>query len=138
MDLAPVGAGATRTVAVQVRDAQLRESNVLRTPITYVPPVVPPAGAPNARPVLVSVRLPAQTATRRIVVTVEATDDRAVTEIRMANEDGTWGPWRAYAPQVEQLLTPGARIKGVTVQVRDAQRVESNTIYTKTTCTACA
>ena len=140
LDLSPVAAGATRVLSVQVRDAQLRESEVVRTPISYVPvvaPVPPPPGAVNLKPTLVSVRLPNPTTSQRIAVTIVATDDRAVTQVRLANEDGTWGAWQPYTPTMTHLLTPRAQLTGVYVQVRDTSRAESNTIYTKTLCTPC-
>jgi hypothetical protein len=67
-------------------------------------------------------------------VTTEATDDRGVTRIRFANEDGNWGAWRTpYAAQVQHNLTANNGGKAVFVQVGDAAGKESNVILLRTT-----
>jgi hypothetical protein len=143
------GAGA-HGVFVQVRDAKGNESNSLyRTTISSgleVPaggggdpapnpdpdPDPVPAG-PDAAPVLRNVTLPATTATQNVVVTIDATDDKAVTEVRFATESGIWGAWQPFAAAPTFMLTAGAGARGVFVQVRDIKRQESGTIYRTTT-----
>jgi hypothetical protein len=86
--------------------------------------------------VLAGVTLPASTTTRVISVKLSASDNVAVTEVRFANEDGTWAPWQAFAATKQWTLSPGAGFKGVFAQVRDAARNESKSIYTRITCSA--
>ena len=64
-----------------------------------------------------------------ITVNVAATDNTGVTMMRLANEDGTWGAWKAFAAGSQWTLTAGYGTKGVTVQVKDAADNLSNTIY---------
>ncbi|MCW2972181.1 MAG: Ig-like surface protein, partial [Thermoleophilia bacterium] len=98
--------------------------------ITY--PLPTPAALPLpdvTAPKLTTVTMPASTTTRAVPVTIAATDDTAVTELRLANEDGTWGPWQPFAATVTQTLTAGYATKGVSVQVRDMAGNESNSVY---------
>lgn len=150
----------TRGVFVQVRDAKRQESATLyrTTKLLEQAPAPAPVPAPNpepvpapqpnpdpvpvpalvdaAAPVLRAVTLPAQSTTRAIIVAVDATDDVAVTEVRLANEDGTWSAWQPYAANVPWVLTRIAMTKGVFVQVRDAARRESNKLYRTMLCAA--
>lgn len=68
-----------------------------------------------------------------VTVEITATDDVAVTRMRLANEDGVWEPWQACAPSVLHVLSAKAGFKGVSVQVADAGWETSSTIYTRTT-----
>ena len=156
------GPGA-RGVFVQVRDAQRVESaSLYRTtvranlpvgenppaqpPVQPEPPVEqppvkpePPAGAPvgDAAPVVTALTLPATTATQLVRIRIAATDDRRVTHMRLANEDGNWKPWAAYAADSDWLLTPNAMLKGTFVQVRDEAGHISNVVFKTTVCTPC-
>jgi hypothetical protein len=147
------GLGA-RGVFVQVRDAEGLLSAVLyRTlfvtapvggapdPVVVVPPVVVPGGpvaAPDVTaPVLAAIALPVATASSTITVTIAASDDRGVTGMRLANENGAWAAWRTFAPSVEWTLTQPAMTKGVFVQVRDAAGNESKALFRTTLCTPC-
>ncbi|MCW2925314.1 MAG: hypothetical protein JWM98_2718, partial [Thermoleophilia bacterium] len=105
-------------------------------PVPVPVPVPAPAPGPNAAPVLRAVTIPAQTTTRLITVRIDATDDVAVTQVRLANEDGTWQAWRAFAPTITWQLNAGANKRGVYVQVRDGAGRESASIYSRITCVA--
>ena len=98
-----------------------------------------PAPAPatdKTAPLLSSVTLPASTTTRVITIKLTASDNVAVTEVRFANENGVWAAWQPYATQKTWTLSPNAGAKGVFAQVRDAAKNESNSIYTRITCSA--
>lgn len=87
----------------------------------------PPAGGADAAdPIIVSATAPGLIATNTLPVTVEATDDVAVTGIRFANEDGNWSAYRPFAATTQWNLTPGQGGKVVYVMVRDAAGRESN------------
>ena len=104
-----------------------------------IQPTPAPAPAPAAdktAPLLSSVTLPASTTTRVITIKLMASDNVAVTEVRFANEDGVWAAWQPYATQKTWTLSPNAGSKGVFAQVRDAAKNESNSIYTRITCSA--
>ena len=101
-------------------------------PVVPATPLPTPAALPlpdTTAPSLVSVTMPASTSTQAVTVTSSATDDTAVTEMRLANEDGAFGPWQPYQPAVTQQLSAGYSVKGVFVQVRDMAGNESNTVY---------
>ena len=103
------------------------------------PPAPTPTPAPGpdkTAPVLSSVTLPASTTKRAITITLSASDNIAVSEVRFANEDGNWAAWQPYATQKPWTLSPNAGSKGVFAQVRDAARNESKSIYTRITCSA--
>lgn len=86
-----------------------------------------------ADPVLETVTVPNPAPSRDIVVTTTVTDDTGATQMRLANEDGNWGPWIAYQAQQPHALSASASLyKGVYVQVRDAVGRESNVIYRPT------
>jgi hypothetical protein len=91
-------------------------------PVTYVPPVVVPPAPDTVAPTLTSVAVPATTTTQNVTVSIVASDDVAVSQVRLANEgvDITTAPWIAAAPTVQWLLSSGAGTKTVSVQVRDA------------------
>ncbi|MCW2924091.1 MAG: phage tail protein [Thermoleophilia bacterium] len=136
--------GATRTwsltagyggklVYAQVRDAAGNESLTSSATTSYVKTVAGPVDA--ADPVLTSVSLPAIVKTAAVTLTLVASDDVGVAEVRTANEDGTWGPWRAYAAQVPHTLSAGNTVKLVYAQVRDAAGRESNVSFVRTQVT---
>ena len=119
-----------KVVYAQVRDAAGNESGVTYAVTRLVDAELPPPPAPDTvAPTLTAITLPATTATRTITVGIAATDDQAVAQVRLANEDGNWGAWRDYAPTVQQQLSAGYSIKGVYVQVRDAAGNESAILY---------
>lgn len=123
-------------VFVQVRNQHLQASNILFTKITYVRETqAAPAPGDAAAPKVNSLTLPATTATRTITATINATDDKGVTMMRLANEDGNWQAWKPFAANATHTLSLGAGIKGVFVQVRDAAGKESNIVFTKTRLT---
>ncbi|MBC7462118.1 MAG: hypothetical protein H7287_12215, partial [Thermoleophilia bacterium] len=71
----------------------------LRITPNVVPVITLPLRTPAALPLpdvtapkLTTVTMPTSTTTRAVAVTIAATDDTAVTELRLANEDGSWGP----------------------------------------------
>lgn len=87
-------------------------------------------------PLLSAVSFPASTTTRAISVAISATDNRAVTGVRFANEDGLWSAWQPFAPTKAWTLSASPiGYKGVTTQVRDAAGNESGTVYRRITCT---
>jgi sugar lactone lactonase YvrE len=122
-------------VYVQVRDAAGNESAVAWTTTQLVAgetatPNPPAGGAPDTTaPTLRAFTVPATTAARTVTVTIDAIDDVKVTQVRFANEDGTWGTWKAYAPAMQHQLSAGYSIKGVYVQVRDAAGNESGLLF---------
>lgn len=109
--------------------------NRVFTPKTPKLPTLPlPALAPLptpdlVAPVLVNLTMPATTTTQAVQVKTVATDDRVVAEMQLAREDGEWGPWQPYAPQVTYQLSDGLGTKGVYVRVRDMAGNESNAVY---------
>jgi outer membrane biosynthesis protein TonB len=109
------------------------------TPTPTPEPAPAPAPTPTpdrTAPVLAELVLPAKTTTRWITVTLTASDNVAVTEVRFANEDGNWGAWRAFAPTMQHQLSAKASKKGVYAQVRDAAGNESGILFRKITCSA--
>jgi hypothetical protein len=149
----------TRGVYTQVRDAANRESNVVyRTTIVTAqnpapapnPVPVPdpepdpapnpvPDPAPNpapgpdvVAPTLRQVTVPATTATSAIDVVIDGIDDHAVTQMRLATDDGNWGAWQAFTPTVRFTLRAGIGFRGVYVQLRDAAGNESASLYRTT------
>ncbi len=123
----------TKGVFVQVRDAAGNHSNVLFRTLAFreVAPA-PDAPADDEAPVLHAVTVPEVVGQRLVALTIEATDNVAVAQARTANEDGTWGPWRAFADELEHELSAGAGHKAVFVQVRDAAGNESNVLLVRT------
>lgn len=124
------GFGA-KLVYAQVRDAVGNESGILTARSSYVRN---PAGpADEADPALVALELPETTQVRDVVVRITATDDIGVTQVRLANEDGEWGEWKAFdADGVPHRLTAGTTYKVVYAQVRDAVGRESNVLFART------
>jgi hypothetical protein len=119
-----------KLVYAQVRDAAGNESAVLNARTSYVRTAAGPVD--GADPALVSVTLPETTQVQDVLLRLQATDDVAVTQVRVANEDGEWGAWKAYAPEVPHRLTAGTTFKVVYVQVRDAVGRESNVLFART------
>ncbi|MCZ4496250.1 MAG: hypothetical protein JWM25_833 [Thermoleophilia bacterium] len=139
---------AVKGVYTQVRDAAGHESVSIYKTLRYqagaAAPAPAPAPAPGAdpapapapapaadavAPVLVGFTLPAITTTQAITLTITATDNIKVTQVRVANEDGNWGAWKAFTPNLAHTLSGGHSVKGVYVQVRDAAGNESGAIY---------
>ncbi len=129
------GYGA-KLVYAQVRDAVGNESAVLNARTSFAKTAQAAGPTDAADPALTSVTLPATTAVRGITVTLAATDDIGVTQVRFANEDGEWGAWQTYATGVTQQLTAGTGFKVVYAQVRDAAGRESNVLFARTQVTA--
>jgi hypothetical protein len=106
-----------------------------RTAANPVPGPIPAITAPVidvTAPVLTAIALPATTTTRDVRLTVTATDAVGIAQARVANEDGTWGPWKAYSNPLAHQLTPSLSYKVVYLQVRDAAGNESGTVWTTT------
>lgn len=119
-----------KVFTVQVRDAAGNESNMVQKITEYRNCGGGPAPVVDAQaPVLTGVTTPGVTNTQTVRVEVQATDNVGVVAMRIANEDGNWGGWQAYAPAVDHTLTAGYSIKGITVQVRDAAGNESATMF---------
>jgi hypothetical protein len=98
------------------------------------PGAIPPLGtrpvADLVAPTLVNVTVPAVATTQTISVVINATDAvSGVAQVRIANEDGNWGPWKPFAPTVTHTLTPGHGGKGIFVQVKDLAGHESNALF---------
>ncbi len=62
-------------------------------------------------------------------ITIDATDDREPFEVRIADENGMWGEWFTFSPELDVTLTDGAGVKGIYVQVRDEAGNESDAAY---------
>ena len=62
-------------------------------------------------------------------IKVDATDDRRPAFIRTANEDGTYGEWKAFVAELDVTLSEGPGVKGIYVQVMDAAGNESEATY---------
>lgn len=125
-----------KAVFVQVRDAAGRTSatRLLRTRYEQdagLPPGGGGAGDATA-PTLNALTLPAVTSTQDVTVRIDATDNVAVAQVRFANEDGTWGPWRAFAAESTHTLSANYGPKAVFAQVRDAAGNESATRLSRT------
>ena len=119
-----------KLVYAQVRDAAGNESLVLSARTSYVATQQGPLDA--ADPALTAVVLPETSPTAAVTVKLTATDDVGVTQVRFANEDGTWGAWKAFAAEVPHTLTAGNTYKVVYAQVRDAAGRESNVLFGRT------
>lgn len=113
-------------------------SNVRLLRTTAVPGPWPtpqplPVATPDAQaPVLAPFTLPATTTSQTITITLSATDNVAVTEMRFANEDGIWSAWMPFTATHQHLLSAGYTYKGVFAQVRDAALNESAVQYATT------
>jgi hypothetical protein len=119
-----------KLVYAQVRDVAGNESLVLSARTSYVVTKQGPADA--ADPALTAVVLPATVPTTAVTVSLTATDDVGVTQVRFANEDGVWGAWKAFSAEMPHTLTAGATYKVVYAQVRDAAGKESNVLFGRT------
>ena len=82
-------------------------------------------------PLLLTVTLPEFTTEQTIEVTVGATDNVGVVQMRLANEDGNWLAWAPFEPTTNHTLSAGYGRKGVFVQVRDEALNESGVSYKK-------
>ena len=127
----------TKGVFLQVRDGGGQTSSTIYHTLSYQAGAVAVPPPADAAPVTTAVTLPAQTASQLINVSVAATDDHGVAQMRLANEDGTWKAWQPYAANVTWTLTGGASVKGVFVQVKDTAGQESNVMFRTTLCTPC-
>ena len=126
-----------KLVFAQVRDAAGNESLTATATTMHVKEVAAP-GAPvdTKDPVLTAITLPGTVPNANVTVQLAGTDDIGITEVRFANEDGNWLPWKAYGNgEVAHVLTAGATNKLVFAQVRDAAGRESNVLYTPTLVT---
>lgn len=132
----------TKAVFVQVRDAA---GNVVDAPVTRLTcdpclAGVAPAADPNAAPadaiapVLNSITVtPVAEGRRTVKITINATDNVGVKEMRVVNEAddaGNWidadnAPWTTFAPSFDHLLSLGSDTKSVRIMVRDGARNES-------------
>lgn len=96
-------------------------------PMGYDAPIVPGGGgggpivgAPDqAAPVISSATAPATTTAAAITLALAATDDRAVTEVRV-REDGVQYGWRPWATSLPHTLSGGNVEHVLEIQVRDA------------------
>lgn len=120
-----------RGVYVQVRDAAGQLSNILYriTTSAGAEPVEQPA---DRAPIVHGITLPNPTRTRQVAVGISATDDGRVTEMRLATEAGVWGGWQVASARTSFLLTAGAGLRGVYVQVRDDAGQLSNVVFART------
>lgn len=124
-----------RTMFLQVRDASWKVSPVVRVAVVIgrEPAADVPVGdlEPEAEsrvvpardrkaPRIVSLRVPARSCSRRVVLRLGASDDVTVKYVRIANEDGRYGKWKRYRPRLVHFLSRRAGFKRVTVQVADA------------------
>ena len=120
-----------KLVFAQVRDAAGNESLTVTATTMHVKTVAGPLDV--ADPTLTAITIPETVPAAGITVQLTAADDIGVSEVRFANEDGNWGPWKAYDDgNVAHTLTAGATMKVVFAQVRDAAGRESNTLYART------
>jgi hypothetical protein len=90
-----------------------------------LPTLPPEPRADEAAPTLSSISAPSETTGSSVTLTINASDDIGVTQLRLANENGNWGAWQAFASSVQVQLTDGVGTKGIYVQVRDAAGRES-------------
>jgi sugar lactone lactonase YvrE len=65
----------------------------------------------------------------KVTISIDATDDRRPAEVRLADENGTFGPWIPFTKELEVTLSDGPGVKGIYVQVRDAAGNESESVY---------
>jgi hypothetical protein len=147
---ADLGSYGTRTFSVQVRDASYNVSDTANVTIVFAPPpvvvvptlpVVDPTSGQAAdvappvvvggggvvrrtvdhrAPVIRALVVPTRSCSRIIILRLAARDASGVRLVRIANEDGRYGRWRAFSPRVRQVLSRRLGRKLVTVQVRDA------------------
>ncbi|MCW2927518.1 MAG: chromosome condensation regulator [Thermoleophilia bacterium] len=90
-------------------------------------PALPKEPKPDVEaPVVRSVTAPSETTDPSVQVTVVATDDIGVTQMRIADESGDPGPWRTFEPSFIQPLSGGIGTKLIYVQVRDKWGRESD------------
>ena len=146
----PPTATGTFTISIQVRDAARRVSGTVTVrvavgatsapvapvvpvvPVARVVPVVPvvigggpmaapdPAAVDRVAPRISSVRVPRTACRRSIIVRLVASDDRALAQVRIANESGIWSGWRTYRGALRHNLSRGLGPKHVSLQVADA------------------
>ena len=105
-------------------------------PVPEPDPAPDPQPGPDlVAPTLREVLVPATSPTSAIDVRIDAVDDVAVTQLRLATDDGNWLPWQAYSPTVRFTLRGGIGYRGAYVQVRDAAGRESGILYRRITVT---
>lgn len=105
-----------------------------RTTATPGPvPVLPPEPKPDAAaPVVAKVTAPGETTAPTVAVSVDATDDIAVTHMRIADESGEWRAWEPFRSSFDHALSHGLGTKVLYVQVRDKVGRESNVQWATT------
>jgi hypothetical protein len=117
-------------IAVQVRDAAGNESETVYHTLLRTAPAQPQPEVDSTPPKVNSLTVPEFADGATITVTVDASDeDEEPKEVRFADENGTWGPWQPYKPELEVTLSDGAGVKGVYAQVRDEAGNESEAVY---------
>ena len=119
------GSFGVKGFSVQVRDRAGNESVAIYRQVRYESPA-PVDVLDVADPILVSASIPAVTNDRTVTLTMEATDDVAVTRVRTANEDGVWSAWQPYAASVQVTLSAGYGSKALFIQVGDAAGRDSS------------
>jgi hypothetical protein len=113
-----------KTIYVQVRDAARRESETRSVGLLLAP--VPDTTAPT-----LSVGTPAPTSAPTIDLAVTSSDAVGVTHVRVAGNDGNFGPWTPWQNGTRPLRTvleSDASAWTRYVQVRDAAWNESPTV----------
>jgi hypothetical protein len=115
---------------VQVRDAAGNESDSVYHTLLRRAPEQPQPEVDTVAPKVTSLTVPEFADGPTITVQLEASDeDEQPKEVRFADENGTWGPWQPYQPELEVTLSDGAGVKGVYAQVRDEAGNESESLY---------
>lgn len=117
----------TKTVSVQYRDAANNVSTTATDTITLTTPdTTPPTGTVSINGGAAS------TDTTAVTLTLSASDNVGVTDMRIANgADPSGASWQPYATSLPWTLTAGDGTKTVSVQYRDA----ANNISTAATDT---
>ncbi len=94
-----------------------------------VPPLRDAPKPDTVAPTLNGFTLPEFADGPTVKITIDATDDRRPAEVRTADENGMFGPWIPFTPELEVTLSDNPGVKGIYVQVRDAAGNESETVY---------
>jgi DNA-binding beta-propeller fold protein YncE len=96
-----------------------------------------PIARDRVRPRLRRVLVPRRSCGRRIVIRIAALDNRRVTHVRVANEDGRYGKWKRYRARNVHFLSRGPGYKQVTIQVRDGAGNVSRSMGRRTVVAGC-
>jgi DNA-binding beta-propeller fold protein YncE len=94
-----------------------------------VPPMRETPTPDTTAPVVGSITVPEFADGAIVRIKIEASDDRTPTEVRIADENGTWGDWIPFEPELDVTLSDEPGVKGIYVQVRDGAGNESESIY---------